>query len=81
MMLPELVLQVVQVIYLIALRGADILMAGQPLYLAQVMLPEPAGDHAAADLFCIDHFWIQLPELVEHIFYPVIDIAFAGLTF
>ena len=81
MVLPELVLQVVQVVHLVALRGADVLMAGQPLYLTQVMLPEPAGDHAAADLFCINHFRIQLPELMEHIFYPVIDIAFAGFIF
>ena len=59
MVLPELVLQVIQIAYLIALVELTYLWP-QVLHLKQVIPPESAGDHAAADLFWIDYFWIQV---------------------
>jgi hypothetical protein len=74
MVLLEFVFQVVQIVYLVSLRGANIFMAGHVLNLAKIVSAKPVSDHAAADLFCTRYLIIQLLQLKEHISYPVIDI-------
>ena len=67
MMLLEFVFQIVQIVYLVSLRGAYIFMASHILNLAKVVMPEPVGDHAASYLFCARYFIVQLFQLEEHL--------------
>lgn len=48
MVLLQGFLKVFEMVALVAFRGADVLMACHVLYLPQVVLPEPKGDHTAS---------------------------------
>ena len=74
-MLLQVTFQIVQGGELVALRRADVFMAGHVLHLAQVVCLQPMGDHAAAELCRINDPWVELAELFDHALHPVIDIG------
>ena len=59
-MVLELVLQIIEVVKLVSLRRTYELMASHILNLPQIIFSKPVCDYAAADLFCVDHFGIEL---------------------
>ena len=70
-MLLHFVFQIIDMIELIPFRRAYILMTSHVLHLPKIVFAQPLGDHTAADLFGIDHFFIERMQLAEHVLHSL----------
>src|ERR1700677_1258015 len=74
-MILQLAFEVVQCGELVALRRADVFVAGHVLHLAQIVCLQPVGDDAAAELCRINDPRVKPAELLDHQLHPVVDIG------